>query len=249
MLDAEEADVDVDVEVEVEGGEETRDTPKLPQNSLLEEEYPDSRDCPESQESVQSTGPIHLLNSVYENRPKTIMFTYPKDCGQAEKNQERIEELKKESELNFIIPKFKISEHSHTYNCIMNAFAAAGMHQTEGKNWNIIWSSPLKGECLKTFTQYQRCNHFPSTWQIGRKDNMWRNINRMKRDFGDDYDICPLTYLLMEDFRRLCLDREEDPKQLWILKPAGSSCGRGIKIIGRGSHISRKQYIYIYIYI
>jgi hypothetical protein len=74
--------------------------------------------------------------------------------------------------------KFKISDHVYTYNCVVNALKAAGFTQTNGKEWNLLWSAPLKAENLRNFNQFQRCNHFPAAWQLGRKDNLWRNISR-----------------------------------------------------------------------
>ena len=147
----------------------------------------------------------------------------------------------KESISNNMRLKFKISDHVYTYNCVVNAFKYAGIAQTEGKNWNVLWSAPLKSESLHNLTEFQRINHFPSTWQLGRKDNLWRNVSKMKREFGDDYDICPQTYLLPEEHKRVCAEKEDDPKSLWILKPVCSSCGKGIKVIGKNNHIPKRQ--------
>ena len=71
---------------------------------------------------------------------------------------------------------------------------------------------------------------------------MYRNIYRMIRKYGEDYRIVPKTYILPEDYRRFIADREDAEKQkLWILKPANSSCGRGIKIVTKKTkHIPRR---------
>ena len=63
----------------------------------------------------------------------------------------------------------------------------------------------------------------------------------MKRKYGEDYEICPQTFLLPEDYARLVTERELDSKALWIMKPVASSCGRGIKLIPRGKKIPKKQ--------
>ena len=36
----------------------------------------------------------------------------------------------------------------------------------------------------------------------------------MQLQFPENYNFCPLTYILPEDFRRLNIDREENPKDL-----------------------------------
>ena len=65
---------------------------------------------------------------------------------------------------------------------------------------------------------------------------------RMKRKFGEDYNICPLTFILPEDYSRLCVERDSDAKALWIMKPVASSCGRGIRMIPRCGKIPKKAY-------
>ena len=71
---------------------------------------------------------------------------------------------------------------------------------------------------------------------------MWRNIARMRRLHGADYEIAPTTYMLPEDAKLFNLDRETNGnKMLWILKPAASSCGRGIKILNKKSPIPRRS--------
>ena len=77
--------------------------------------------------------------------------------------------------------KYKITDHVCRYNCVIRALNEAGFVQTEGSNWNVLWSAPLQPEMLRHFCKYQRCNHFPGTWQFGRKDNLWRNVSRYLR--------------------------------------------------------------------
>ena len=45
-------------------------------------------------------------------------------------------------------------------------------------------------------SKYQKSNHFPGTFQVTKKDNLWRNINRLKKIFHKEYNICPITYNL-----------------------------------------------------
>lgn len=53
----------------------------------------------------------------------------------------------------------------------------------------------------------------------------------MKKKHGVAYNIAPQTFILPEDFSLFENDRENNPNNLWILKPSNSSCGRGIKVI------------------
>jgi len=115
---------------------------------------------------------IKLLTPLYSDGLPTVFCTYPEVCGIAREcaNAYNLNDPK-------IKLKFKFG-NAVRYNCIMKALDAAGFVETEGSDWNIYWSSPLKTESLKAFTKYQKCNHFPAAWQLGRKDNLWYNISR-----------------------------------------------------------------------
>mmetsp|Transcript_19259 Transcript_19259/g.18946 ORF Transcript_19259/g.18946 Transcript_19259/m.18946 type:complete len:265 (-) Transcript_19259:786-1580(-) len=118
----------------------------------------------------------------------------------------------------------------------------AGFQMVTGSNWNMLWTGIPRPDTIKNACKFQKINHYPSTMQIGRKDNMWRNIFRMKRKHGKDYDICPKTYIFPEDHKRFKMDREGEKKSvLYILKPAALSCGRGIRIIGKNSNVRRRK--------
>lgn len=73
--------------------------------------------------------------------------------------------------------KFKVTESVNTYNCVVNSLSYAGFVQTEGTSWNLLWSNPLKPETLRNYDMYKHVNHFAGTWQLGRKDLMYRNIS------------------------------------------------------------------------
>ena len=125
------------------------------------------------------------------------------------------EELKPYSSLGF-----QINSSTHTYNCVVNALKTAGFRLVSGSGWNLLWTGIIKPERLKKMNQYQKINHFPGCWHLGRKDNLWRNVFRMKRIHGADYNICPQTYIFPEDYKRWCQDREmENFKHMYIMKP------------------------------
>jgi tubulin polyglutamylase TTLL4 len=137
---------------------------------------------------------------------------------------------------------FKVSDKAPAYNCILNSFKYAGLEQTRSHKFNVIISKVPSPGSLHWLTPYQRFNHFPGAWNLGRKDNLWRNVWRMKRAYGSDYEICPMTYLFPEDYSRFQSDKEAaDATALWILKPAASSCGRGIRVISKKTKLKKKS--------
>jgi len=71
---------------------------------------------------------------------------------------------------------------------------------------------------------------------------LWKNIQRLKSKFGKEFDIAPMTFLLPEDYRQFAAEREREHENLlYILKPAASSCGRGIRIIGKKTKIGNRE--------
>lgn len=64
----------------------------------------------------------------------------------------------------------------------------------------------------------------------------------MKRIYGKAFEIAPTTYIFPEDYKRFVLDREMNNfKSMYIMKPAASSCGRGIKVIGKRTHVNKRS--------
>lgn len=191
--------------------------------------------------SAPQPGKTFLIQPLFEGRPATVVFDYPPQCFASSRINARCFEM---SEADKLCKKlyFKVSERSHAYNCILNSFKYAGIEQTSSHKFNIIISKVPKPSSLRWLSSYQRFNHFPGSWNLGRKDNLWRNVCRMRRTFGSEYEICPPTYILSDDYARFQTDKDAaDPTALWILKPSASSCGRGIKVISKKSKVKKKS--------
>jgi tubulin polyglutamylase TTLL4 len=101
-------------------------------------------------------------------------------------------------------------ESTHVYNSVVNAMKEAGFKMISTAGWNVLWSGVHRPEFLSHLSMYQKINHFPGAYSLGRKDNLWRNISRMKRHYGMDYNIAPPSYIFPEDFKKFQLDREAD---------------------------------------
>ena len=61
------------------------------------------------------------------------------------------------------------------------------------------------------------------------------------RRLHPEYDMCPQTYILTDDYKKLTAEQESDPSAMYIMKPVASSCGRGIKVFGKSMHIPNKK--------
>ena len=78
---------------------------------------------------------------------------------------------------------------------------------------------------------------------MGRKDLMWKNIQRAQKLHAgtNDYYFCPKTYIFPDDFRKFQLEREASGNKLmYIMKPSAGSWGKGIKVVGPKTQVSRK---------
>lgn len=75
------------------------------------------------------------------------------------------------------------------------------------------------------------------SWGLGRKDSLARNIDKMRRRCRsklsrDEMKIIPDTFILPADLSMVQMrfsqyDLPGQKSELWIFKPAASSCGRG----------------------
>jgi Tubulin-tyrosine ligase family len=100
---------------------------------------------------------------------------------------------------------FAFTSNAVRYSVVRNAFKRAGFKELEQSSnsdrWNALWGRPrLKLEEYEQFNDYQRFCHFPGSFQLGRKDNLHRNLSRMRRHFGaSEYGFFPESFLLPED--------------------------------------------------
>ena len=69
-------------------------------------------------------------------------------------------------------------------------------------------------------------NHFPGSFQIGRKDRLWRNLSRMQSRFGKkEFSFFPQSFILPQDAKLLRKAWESSSRQKWIVKPVSGSGG------------------------
>lgn len=130
------------------------------------------------------------------------------------------------------------------YNAINNALKATNVRKTALSNtWNIYWGEHLKAQEFTSLLPFQRVNHFPGSFELGRKDRLCGHLLRMKKKHPTAYgDVIPETYLTANDYdKQQFLSRfHAEPHAVWILKPPNLSCGRGIKLLSASSHPAPK---------
>ncbi|XP_041478656.1 tubulin polyglutamylase TTLL4-like isoform X1 [Lytechinus variegatus] len=139
-----------------------------------------------------------------------------------------------------------------TPHVVKNCIARSGFRATKKANeWLGYWGKHMKASGFKSIREYQKVNHVPGSFQIGRKDRLWRNLHRMQLHYGKkDYNFFPQTYVLPFDLKLLKRAWEDGgQKQKWILKPPASARGIGIRVIHKWSQIPRRRAVIVQRYL
>lgn len=116
-------------------------------------------------------------------------------------------------------------------------------------DFNVAWNGCLKDEDYKRADRYQRINHFPATWELGRKDRLGRNLIKARRRGPEFFDIQPKSFLLPADKDDWRLECTYNPDGMYILKPPASSRGRGIRMYKGPKDIKPEKNVLIQRYI
>lgn len=117
-------------------------------------------------------------------------------------------------------------------------------------DFNLLWTgSHPKPGTLRAMAPHQRVNHFPRSYELTRKDRLYKNIERMQHQKGlKHFDFIPQTFVMPIEFRELCTahHRVRGP---WIVKPVASSRGRGIFIVESPNHVPLEEPVVVAKYI
>ncbi|KAJ8979747.1 hypothetical protein NQ317_004734 [Molorchus minor] len=99
-------------------------------------------------------------------------------------------------------------------------------------DFNLLWTgSHPKPGTFRSLAPHQRINHFPRSYELTRKDRLYKNIERMQHIKGvKNFDFIPQTFVMPMEYRDLCTTHHK-LKGPWIVKPVASSRGRGIFIV------------------
>ena len=109
-----------------------------------------------------------------------------------------------------------------------------GLCKTPGDNFSILWSSQhLKSYAFRPLEKNQRVNLFPHSWECTRKDALASNINRMIQTHGSRHmRFWPQCFVWPLQRDEILVALSKSPRGTpWIVKPAGSSQGKGIYIV------------------
>ncbi|KAM5273587.1 tubulin polyglutamylase TTLL5 [Ctenodactylus gundi] len=135
---------------------------------------------------------------------------------------------------------------------VRSILAAHGFHEVHpsSTDYNLLWTgSHLKPFILRSLSEAQKVNHFPRSYELTRKDRLYKNIIRMQHTHGfKAFHILPQTFLLPTEYPEFCNSYAKD-RGPWIVKPVASSRGRGVYLINNPNQIVLEENILVSRYI
>ncbi|XP_053453950.1 tubulin monoglutamylase TTLL4 isoform X4 [Nycticebus coucang] len=170
-----------------------------------------------------------LIYSLFPNVPPTIYFGT---------QDERVEKLPLEQRK---LLRWKMS--TVTPNIVKQTVGRSHFKISKrNDDWLGCWGHHMKSPCFRSIREHQKLNHFPGSFQIGRKDRLWRNLSRMQSRFGKkEFSFFPQSFILPQDAKLLRKAWESSSRQKWIVKPPASARGIGIQVIHKWSQLPKRR--------
>uniref|UniRef100_F7CXG7 Tubulin tyrosine ligase like 4 n=1 Tax=Macaca mulatta TaxID=9544 RepID=F7CXG7_MACMU len=170
-----------------------------------------------------------LIYSLFPNVPPTIYFGT---------RDERVEKLPWEQRK---LLRWKMS--TVTPNIVKQTIGRSHFKISKrNDDWLGCWGHHMKSPSFRSIREHQKLNHFPGSFQIGRKDRLWRNLSRMQSRFGKkEFSFFPQSFILPQDAKLLRKAWESSSRQKWIVKPPASARGIGIQVIHKWSQLPKRR--------
>ena len=131
--------------------------------------------------------------------------------------------------------KPRMNKYEDMPQCLIDACANGNINLIKNEeNCNLIWKllPPEKmRELIRKLNKNQKFNHFPCTYQIGLKDNMYLHFKFYKKLFPELYNFAPDTYIMPNDAEKFEKIYKKNKNILWIVKPVNMSRGRGVHLL------------------
>jgi hypothetical protein len=120
----------------------------------------------------------------------------------------------------------RIVRHTVTLGCMQRA----GLRPCKNDSlFNLHWGARLKDESeFSKLLAFQRINHFPGTWVLGRKDTLAKHLRKAsQRCKSQGFEsVAPSTYSIPVDLP--LIQRDARSRHIFIAKPPAKARGEGI---------------------
>ncbi|CAD8086279.1 unnamed protein product [Paramecium sonneborni] len=143
---------------------------------------------------------------------------------------------------NFIKRKILINLEQTKYKVIEEAVQLLEWKVSPSEiECHIFWKDCyVTDEEYRRLLPYQRINHFPGSYMLGKKNELCRNLNRMRKMYPDDYDFFPRTWQLPYQSEEV---RQKQGTAIFIVKPEANCQGRGIFLTKKLDPFLDKHYV------
>jgi len=117
--------------------------------------------------------------------------------------------------------------------------------------WGGTWGKHMKAELFKELHECQKINHLPGTFNIGRKDRLWKNYHKLRLKHGkEEFSFLPRTFCLPADTKLLKKVWEKRGcRAKWIVKPPALARGTGISVVNKWSQIPKTRPLIVQKYV
>merc|ERR1719228_1082751 len=173
-----------------------------------------------------------LRRSLFSNIPPTINFMLHNEMSANQLTDDLRKQLK--WKLSNITPAI-------VKRCASNS--GFRLMRKTCSDWGATWGKHMKPPAFKEIKETQKINHFPGTFNIGRKDRLWKNYHRLMLKHGrTEFNFLPRTFCLPADTKLLRKVWERrGGRGRWIVKPPALARGTGIKVVNKWSQIPKTR--------
>ena len=191
---------------------------------------------------------VLLLSSRYRTGSETIFFDYPDAAKVPPRPADLVHAPRRLIDL-----KYKTYWMRNSVKAVFRNAGFARCVEKDDPSWDVLWGKHLPMDAYRHLPLHKRVNSFPGTGCIGAKDRCATLFRRFQRRLRDDsFSFLPETHIIRGnpmDIERFYADvgrakmnrgsrKAGKPKKgevalndVWICKPQGGSCGRGIKLM------------------
>ncbi|GAB1609839.1 tubulin polyglutamylase TTLL5-like isoform X1 [Argonauta hians] len=135
---------------------------------------------------------------------------------------------------------------------IRTVLLAHGFHEvtTNHSDYNLLWTGGhLKPSTLRGMADFQKINHFPRSYELTRKDKLYKNVQRMQQIKGcRNFNFVPMSFVIPSEYEDFCCSFCKD-RGPWIIKPVASSRGRGVHLVSHPDQVPFDEHLIVSKYI
>ncbi len=90
-------------------------------------------------------------------------------------------------------------------------------------DWDIAWwDGPPPIDLIAKLQPWQRVNHVPGIFNLARKNMLGNHLMKMAKQYPDEYNFFPLTFMLPHDYKDFAALVGEKRNKTFICKPEAS---------------------------